>query len=129
MVLLKIANGSATGTAHPVRQFPFHIGRSPRADLRVEEAGVWDEHLTLDFDHAQGFVLTAHGQAIASVNGWPIQSVLLRNGDSIELGALKLRFWLGEVRQSRLRFHEALLWIALGLVTVLEVVLLLNLMK
>jgi pSer/pThr/pTyr-binding forkhead associated (FHA) protein len=129
MIQLKISSGQMAGVVHDVRHFPFHIGRSARSDLRLEQPGVWDDHLTLDFDPAQGFVLTAHGEAIATVNGWPIQSVLLRNGDTIELGALKLGFWLGETAQSRLRGQEALIWIALAAVTIAEVGLLLWLLK
>lgn len=125
MVQLNISSGPRAGSLHPVRHFPCSIGRAAGNDLRLEEAGVWDHHLTLDFDPAQGFVLTAHDQAIATINGWPIQSALLRNGDTIELGAVKLRFWLGETRQSRLRLHESLVWTLLAVVSTLEVVLLL----
>jgi hypothetical protein len=129
MVQLKISSGPSAGAVHPVRHFPFGIGRAAGNDLRLEEAGVWDRHLTLDFDPAQGFVLTAHDNALATINGWPIQSALLRNGDSIELGSMKLRFWLGEVKQSRLRVHESLVWTSLALLTVLEVLLVLWLRK
>ena len=125
MVLLKISGGKSAGETHPVRQFPYHIGRSPAADLRLEADGVWDRHLELDFDPGQGFILTTHPPALATVNGWPIQSVILRNGDSIELGAQKIRFWLGETRQSGLRLYESLVWIALAVITVVEIALLL----
>lgn len=125
MVQLKISSGPQAGAVHHVSRFPFGIGRAAGSDLRLEEAGVWDHHLTLDFDPAQGFVLTAHDDAIATINGWPIQSALLRNGDTVELGSVKLRFWLGETRQSRLRVHEALVWTLLAVITALEVILLL----
>ena len=121
MVLLKISTGKAAGETHPVRQFPYHIGRSPAADLRLEADGVWDRHLELDFDPGQGFILTTQPNALATVNGWPIQSVILRNGDTIELGAQKIRFWLGETRQSGLRLYESLVWVALAVITIIEV--------
>jgi pSer/pThr/pTyr-binding forkhead associated (FHA) protein len=123
MVQLNISSGPQAGTIHHVRHFPFGIGRGAGNDLRLEESGVWDHHLSLDFDPAQGFVLTAHENALATINGWPIQSALLRNGDTIELGSIKLRFWLGQTRQSRLRLHESLVWTSLGIITALEVVL------
>jgi hypothetical protein len=41
---------------------------------------------------------------------------VLRNGDTIELGALKLQFWLAETRQFGLRLRETLVW--LGIIAV-----------
>lgn len=122
MVQLHISNGRTADEHQVVRHFPFHIGRSSASDLRLEAAGVWEQHLQLDFDPAQGFVLSTQTSAIAHVNGWPIQAaVILRNGDSIEIGSVKIRFWLGETKQSRLRFHENLVWLTLGGLTVAQV--------
>ena len=69
MIQLKILSGKMAGTETVARRFPFRIGRSQSADLRLEEDGVWDEHLELAFDAATGFVLTAHQDALAAVNG------------------------------------------------------------
>jgi len=110
MVQLKILSGKKAGTAWVARRFPVRIGRSASADLRLEEDGVWDEHLQLDLDAAQGFVLNACPPALTAVNGQPVQRTLLRNGDAIDLGSLKLQFWLCETRQSGLRFRERLVW-------------------
>ena len=54
--------------------------------------------------------------ALASLNGEPFREVVLRNGDAIEIGALKMRFWLGETHQHRLNFREGLTWVAFGLI-------------
>jgi pSer/pThr/pTyr-binding forkhead associated (FHA) protein len=124
MVQLKISPETLAGDTHVVRHFPFRIGRAPGNDLCLPADGVWDHHLELDFDPAQGFVLSTQPNALATVNGWPIQAVILRNGDSIEMGALKIRFWLGETRQSRLRAPEALVWASVAFVTVLQAALL-----
>jgi pSer/pThr/pTyr-binding forkhead associated (FHA) protein len=129
MIQLKISSGKMAGVSHDVRHFPFHVGRAATADLRLEDDGVWDNHLVFEYDPAQGFIITAQGSALATVNGWPIQSVLLRNGDTIEIGSARLRFWIGEVKQSRLRFHEFLVWASLVAVTTAEVLLLLWLLK
>jgi pSer/pThr/pTyr-binding forkhead associated (FHA) protein len=129
MVQLKICSGKMAGNTQVVRHFPFRIGRSRAAHLRVEEDGVWDEHLELDFDPAQGFILSTPENAIASVNGWPIQAVILRNGDLIEIGALKIRFWLGETRQAGLRLQEWLPWITLLAICALQAALIYWLMK
>ena len=45
-----------------------------------------------------------------SVNGQPVQHLLLGNGDKIEIGSLKMQFWLGEVRQRGLGLPEAVVW-------------------
>lgn len=111
MVQFKIVSGKMAGAEKVARHFPFRIGRAPSADLRVEDDGVWDEHLQLTFDSANGFVMTANSNAIASINGQPFREAALRNGDSIEIGALKLRFWLAETRQKSLRFREWLTWL------------------
>jgi pSer/pThr/pTyr-binding forkhead associated (FHA) protein len=115
MVQFKILSGKMAGAEKVARHFPFRIGRSPSADLRVEDDGVWDEHLQLAFDSASGFVLTSHPNAIASINGQPFREAVLRNGDSIEIGALKIRFWLGETRQYSLRLREWLTWTGFAL--------------
>jgi pSer/pThr/pTyr-binding forkhead associated (FHA) protein len=120
MVQLKICSGKMAGHIQVVRHFPFHIGRSRAANLCVEEDGVWEEHLELDFDPAQGFILSARENTIATVNGWPIQAVILRNGDLIEIGALKIRFWLGETSQVGLRLQEWFLWLILLFICVLQ---------
>ncbi len=117
MVQFKVLSGKLAGTERVARQFPFRIGRSAAADLRLEEAGVWDEHLEVTFDPASGFVLTAHPNAIAAINGQPFQRAVLRNGDAIEIGALRIRFWLAETRQASLRVREWLTWTGFTLIT------------
>ena len=123
MVQFKVLSGKMAGTEYVARHFPFRIGRSPSADLRLEEAGVWDHHVQLAFDPEAGFVLTTQPGALASINGRPFQEAALRNGDAIDFGALKIRFWLGETRQASLRLREWLTWAALALITVYQVIL------
>ena len=117
MVQLKILSGKTAGATWVARRFPVLIGRGPAADLRLEDKGVWERHLQLDFDPAQGVVLSTEPDALASVNGLRVQTALLRNGDTLELGSLKLQFWLSETRQKALAFREALTWIGIGLLT------------
>ena len=47
MVQFKIVSGKMAGTEQVARRFPFRIGRSAEADLRLEDDGVWDDHLEL----------------------------------------------------------------------------------
>jgi predicted component of type VI protein secretion system len=120
MVQFKIVSGKMAGTEKVARHFPFRIGRSPSADLQLSDDGVWDQHLELDFDRSTGFVLNAMPSALAAINGQPFQQAVLRNGDAIEIGALRIRFWLGETRQSSLRPREYLTWAAFVLILVAQ---------
>jgi hypothetical protein len=121
MVLLKVVSGKKAGTAWVARRFPVRIGRSATADLQLEEGGVWDQHLQLDFNPAEGIVLSAQPKALAAVNGQPVDRAVLRNGDAIDIGSLKLQFWLTETRQTGLSFREALTWVALVAVSIGQV--------
>jgi len=117
MVQLEILSGKKAGTTWIARGFPIRINRSPTADLRLEEAGVWDRHLTLSFDQAAGIELDVAPSAIAAVNGQPVQRAILHNGDCIEAGSAKILFWLSETRQAGLRMREWLAWGVLITVT------------
>ena len=110
MVLLKILSGQQAGTVWVTRHFPVRIGRSAEADLHVEDSGVWDEHFQIAFDPSAGFVLQTFPNALVSANGKPVENAVLRNGDLLELGSMKMQFWLSEVPQRGLRFREGLLW-------------------
>lgn len=117
MVRLTILSGKMAGTEHSARHFPFRLGRATSADLRLEEDGVWDRHAELALDAAAGFVLSAQSEALVSVNGRPCREAALKNGDELDLGALKLRFWIGPTRQRSLRFREWATWMAFLLIT------------
>jgi predicted component of type VI protein secretion system len=121
MVQLKVLSGKQTGTAWTARRFPVRIGRSPSCDLQSEESGVWDQHLRLDFDPAAGLVLTTQSKALAAVNGHSVERAVLRNGDIIQIGSLKLQFWLSETRQRGLRFRESLTWATIAAISLGQV--------
>jgi len=78
--------------------------------LQFEEEGVWNEHLTIDFDSTEGFVIQAYPEALVCLNGQLVQRSQLRNGDVLEFGALKLQFWLAETHQRGLGWREGLTW-------------------
>ena len=121
MVQLKVLSGKRAGTAWVVRRFPVRIGRSTTADLQLEEEGVWDQHLQLDFNPAEGIILTTQPNALATVNGQPLQQTVLRNGDAIDIGSLKMQFWLSETRQGGLRLREGLTWVAIAAISLGQV--------
>lgn len=120
MVLLRVLNGSRAGTAQIASRFPCTIGRANGDDLQLVEAGVWENHLQLDLHVPDGFRLSRLGQGRANVNGSEFDQLVLHNGDVIELGAVKVQFWLGEVRQSDNRARETLVWLGLTALVILE---------
>jgi len=124
MVELRIVSGKMAGTSWNARRFPVRIGRAANADLRLEEDGVWDDHLLLDFERGEGFILSAQPNALTQVNGQSVEQTRLRNGDEITLGSLKLLFSLARTRQASLRWREILTWTGLVLVTLGQLTLL-----
>lgn len=86
------------------------MGRAPSNDLHLDEDGVWSEHAIVEFDPLEGFLVHACSQAILSINGNLIHQSPIRNGDVLEMGALRLQFWLAETIQRGLRIQEGLVW-------------------
>jgi len=113
MLQLSILSGKTAGTVWVARRFPVRIGRGASCDLRLEGNGVWDEHLHVQFEPVKGFVLEATPNALATINGQPLQRTVLRNGDLIEIGSVKMQFCLSETRQTGLRLREAMTWVAI----------------
>lgn len=123
MVLLDFLSGQKAGTSQGARRFPLRIGRSEKCEIRSADPGVWDEHLTLNCVPSEGFVLETFPNTRVSLNGESVQRSLLRNGDVIEIGALKLQFWLAEAPQKSLRFREGFVWTVIVMVSVCQVAL------
>src|SRR5690242_18959672 len=107
MVQLKILSGKKAGSSWDARRFPVRIGRSTGSDLQLEEPGVWDEHLKIGLRPSEGFILETLTNAVATLNGQPVQHSLVRNGDTIELGSVQLQLWLSEPQQRSQSVREA----------------------
>ena len=129
MVQLRIISGTMAGDVQVVRRFPFRIGRSVENDLCLEDAGVWENHLTLEFQKNEGFILQAAPDAFAAINEEPQTSTRLRNGDIISFGSAKIQFWLAAPRQRGLRLREFFVWALLAAVTILQLALIYSLLK
>lgn len=117
MIQLNVLSGKKAGNQTVVRRFPFRVGRAPGNHLQLEDDGVWDRHLALEFQGG-GFNLVVAPDALAAVNGEPFQNQTLRNGDIITLGSVKLQFWLAAARQRGLRLRELFVWTLIAAVTV-----------
>ena len=123
MIQLHVLSGKQAGSRVAASRFPFRIGRDPQNDLPLDDDGVWDRHIVLEFRRKEGFRLAAAPDAIAAVNSKPAGETLLRNGDIITLGSAKLQFWIAPARQRGLRLRENCVWALLFLVAVAELVL------
>jgi pSer/pThr/pTyr-binding forkhead associated (FHA) protein len=129
MIQLRILSGKMAGEIMFVRRFPFRIGRSPDNELCLEDDGVWDNHLAIWFEKADGFVLTTAPDAFTAVNEEPQQQVRLRNGDMISFGSAKIQFWLAPAKLRGLHLREAFVWLLLAGATIAQVLVLLKLRK
>ncbi len=113
MIQFQILSGLQAGRDIAVRRFPFVIGRGPESNLQLTDAGVWERHLGVEFRRDEGFTFATRADALARINGEGVESGILRHGDLIELGSVRLRFWLARSRQKTLRLREVLTWVAL----------------
>ena len=114
MVQLHFLSGKMAGQQWNARRFPFQVGRATDADLTLDDAGIWETHLRIEIDPTQGALLYASPEAFTAVNGQPIRRAILRNGDIIEAGSVKMRFGFSPSTQYSLRFREIVTWVALG---------------
>lgn len=113
MIELRILEGSQAGSQWSARRFPVRIGRNPDSDLILEDPGVWDQHAEIGYDAASGFYMTPLSEGAVIVNQEPVESAVLRNGDTLTLGGAVVQFWLAPAQQRKFRVVEWLLWLAL----------------
>lgn len=123
MVQFQILSGKQAGNRWIARRFPVRIGRAATNELILEEEGVWDRHCEVRLDPAAGFVLSVQSQAILTVNHEPVQTACLRNGDSVELGSVRLRFWLADPVVRTFRVREWFVWTLVTAIGIGEVAL------
>jgi pSer/pThr/pTyr-binding forkhead associated (FHA) protein len=121
VVQLDILSGKKAGTSFVARRFPFQIGRAADSTLPLDDSGVFDRHATLTVHRRESVVLSVQPGALASLNGDPVQTAALKNGDVIELGGAKLRFTLAAARQRNQRWREVATWIGLALLCAAQV--------
>jgi pSer/pThr/pTyr-binding forkhead associated (FHA) protein len=123
MVQFNILSGKMAGNQTIVRHFPFRVGRSDSNDLKLDDDGVWNEHLTLDFSTGEKYVVQAATGALVSVNHENLKTGTLRNGDLISVGSVKIQFWLAATHQRSLKLRETLVWGLLAAVTLFQLLL------
>lgn len=129
MIQLRVLSGQMAGETIFVRHFPFTIGRAPHSDLRLQDDGVYDEHLQLKFIQREGFILKVADGAFCAVNEEPQNSLRLRNGDTLSFGSVKIQFWLAPAKLRGLKVRESLFWIFLLGLSIAQIFVLLQLWR
>jgi Inner membrane component of T3SS, cytoplasmic domain len=123
MIELHILAGKKAGSQSVVRRFPFRIGRAAGNNLQLHDDGTWDQHLTLEFLRRKGVTLAAAQNALVMLNNQPVQTALLRDGDVISFGSVKLQVWLVTAQQRGLWLRERFVWTLLIAVALCQFVL------
>ncbi|MCU0787885.1 MAG: FHA domain-containing protein [Verrucomicrobia bacterium] len=113
MVELRILEGTQAGGRRSIRHFPARLGRNPHCDLVLDDPGVWDEHVEIAYDSASGFYMTPLSEGAVIVNQHPVESAVLKNGDTLTLGGAVVQFWIAPAGQRQFRIMEWSLWIGL----------------
>ena len=121
MIRIQILSGKQAGQFVLARRFPFRVGRASTADLQSTEPGVWDEHFQIDYQAGESFRLIPAGNTRTLLNGRTIESPEhLVSGAEITAGSLRVRFGLTDPQTRGLLVREAMSWVLLTVVVVLE---------
>ena len=122
MIQLFVLSGKSLSNRYSSRRFPFTVGRSKSDDFTIEGDGVWEKHFELQCVLGSGYQLKNNPKAITTVNGTQVQSIFLKNGDEIEMGGVKLQFWLSPMKQSPFVLAEIVFWVGLFLLVLFEII-------
>jgi len=118
------AGGAGSPSSWLVDQFPFTIGRSASAGLRLDAPGVWDAHAAITLDASTSRLrIEPHPDAVLFINGEKSGARDLRSGDVLAVGAEELAVSLSPALQTGLAAREALVWLVLGAVCAVQALL------
>src|ERR1700752_3668394 len=106
MLLLRVTDTPGPVPEHPAASFPYRIGRSAQAELRIEEAGVWENHAVVLPSENLHFVIRSEGESLLLCNGEPVRTVQLASGDELSIGAARMMVSLAPAGQKSLGLAE-----------------------
>ncbi|MCX7872727.1 MAG: FHA domain-containing protein [Verrucomicrobiae bacterium] len=112
MIQISIVSGKNSGKKFDLNHFPVIIGRDSKADVILDDDGVWDRHCQISYT-SDGFYLSSIEPATVILNEKVVQKKRLTNGDLVVIGDARFRFWLSEVKPKNFITREALMWVAI----------------
>ena len=124
MLLLCVTDARGAVTQHIAEKFPYRIGRSAQADLRIEASGVWENHAIILPGENSRFLIRSEDESLLLRNGEPIRSSQLAAGDELTVGSARVLVSLAPARQKSLGFAEAMAWVLLVVVAAAELLIL-----
>ena len=94
---LVIRNGEFAGMRYELTREETLIGRNPTTDITLLDEGISREHSVVLFDDAEGRYTIEDLQSTngTKVNGKPVRSATLDNGDEIQIGHTRFSFESG----------------------------------
>ncbi len=122
MLLLRVTDSRGAVTQHLAEAFPYQIGRSSQADLRLQEPGVFENHASIVPSEKARFVVQTEGESLLLRNGEPVRRVQLAPGDEFLIGSARILVSLAPAKQKRLAASEAAVWLLLAGVMASQVV-------
>jgi hypothetical protein len=120
MVQLDVRSGRLAGAQFVSKLLPVRVGRARDADFSLEDSGIFPLHLQIRREKCD-LVCEAEPDALLSINGKPTRQAVLRSGDVIGIGALNIIFSISPARQGSLRLREALVWIGLAALCLVQI--------
>ncbi|MFM7215513.1 MAG: FHA domain-containing protein [Verrucomicrobiota bacterium] len=123
--MIELATGESGGArVFEGNRLPLLVGRG-QADHILDLPGVWDRHLMLSRDEEGWLMVAPQGEAMVFRGGERIGGATrLRNGDTLELGSVRLRFRISSCRQRPLKILETSAWLILLALAAAQVLLL-----
>ena len=129
MIEIWMLEGKQAGAWWTARHFPVRIGRGQDCQIALDEPGVWEDHLELDYERGAGFLARPLSDGAVLVDNQPVGTTPVRNGSTLRVGGALLQFWLAPPAQRAFRLLEAGFWAGLLLLCAGEVYLMLLLAR
>ena len=94
--VLVICNGSFEGTEYALSDDETLIGRNPTTDITLLDESISREHAIVSFDSTTGAWTLEDLQSTngSKLNGKRVRSASLSDGDEIEVGHTRFKFFL-----------------------------------
>ena len=87
---LVVKRGPNAGSRFPLHQAVTSAGRDPRSDIFLDEVTVSRRHAEFRLERGELRVVDLDSLNGTYVNGQPIESAVLTNGDEIQMGKFRL---------------------------------------